>query len=138
MWLDELYDWTVLAVARFAARLSDFLDRYFWDGIVSLVGGIGGLFGRLTRSFDEGAINSGVDDATTAARGFGQLLSRAQSGQVQILSRRDRDRDGRASFFFTHGASDRRPDLSSGAGRALRQRCAQELRPRPSRSGARY
>jgi NADH-quinone oxidoreductase subunit L len=83
MWLDELYDWTVLAVARFAARLSDFLDRYFWDGIVRLVGGIGGLFGRLTRSFDERAINSGVDDATTAARGFGRLLSRAQSGQVQ-------------------------------------------------------
>ncbi len=83
MWLDELYDWTVLAVARFAARLSDFLDRYFWDGIVRLVGGIGGLFGSLTRSFDERAINSGVDDATTAARGFGRLLSRAQSGQVQ-------------------------------------------------------
>ena len=27
MWLDELYDATVLAFARFAARLSDFLDR---------------------------------------------------------------------------------------------------------------
>jgi len=27
MWLDELYDWTILA-SRFAARLSDFLDRY--------------------------------------------------------------------------------------------------------------
>ena len=83
MWLDELYDWTVLAWARFAARLSDFLDRYFWDGIVRLVGGIGALFGRLTRSFDEGGINSAVDDATTAARGFGRLLSRIQSGQVQ-------------------------------------------------------
>jgi NADH-quinone oxidoreductase subunit L len=83
MWLDELYDWTVLAWARFAARLSDFLDRYFWDGIVRLVGGIGALFGRLTRSFDEGGINSAVDGATTAARGFGRLLSRIQSGQVQ-------------------------------------------------------
>ena len=83
MWLDELYDWTVLAWARFAARLSDFLDRYFWDGMVRLVGGIGALFGRLTRSFDEGGINSAVDDATTAARGFGRLLSRIQSGQVQ-------------------------------------------------------
>jgi NADH-quinone oxidoreductase subunit L len=83
MWLDELYDSTVLALARGAARLSDFLDRYFWDGIVRLVGALGGAFGRLTRSFDERAINSGVDDATTATRGFGQLLSRAQSGQVQ-------------------------------------------------------
>jgi NADH:ubiquinone oxidoreductase subunit 5 (subunit L)/multisubunit Na+/H+ antiporter MnhA subunit len=73
----------VLALARFAARLSDFLDRYFWDGIVRLVGGIGFLFARLTKGFDERAINSGVDDATVVTRGFGRLLSRAQSGQVQ-------------------------------------------------------
>ena len=83
MWLDELYDWTVLALARFAAGLADFLDRYLWDGIVSLVGGIGLFFGRLTKSFDEGAINAGVDDATAVTHGFGQLLSRVQSGQVQ-------------------------------------------------------
>ena len=37
MWLDELYDWTILAFARLAARLSDFLDRYFWDGLVRLL-----------------------------------------------------------------------------------------------------
>jgi len=83
MWIDEFYDATVLALARFAARLSDFLDRYFWDGIVRLVGGIGFLFARLTKGFDERAINSGVDDATVVTRGFGRLLSRAQSGQVQ-------------------------------------------------------
>ena len=51
MWLDELYDWTILAFARFAARLSDFLDRYFWDGLVRLVGGIGQLSGRPNERF---------------------------------------------------------------------------------------
>jgi NADH-quinone oxidoreductase subunit L len=83
MWLDELYDGTILAFARFAARLSDFLDRYFWDGLVRLVGGLGQLFGRLTKGFDEGAINAGVNDATGAARGLGRVMSGWQSGQIQ-------------------------------------------------------
>ena len=83
MWLDELYDWTILAFARFAARLADFLDRYFWDGLVRLVGGIGQLFGSLTKGFDERGINAGVNDATGVARGLGRLVSARHSGQVQ-------------------------------------------------------
>ena len=83
MWLDELYDWTVLAFARFAAQLSNFLDRYLWDGLVRLVGAIGGIFGSLTKGFDEHAINAGVNDGTDLTRGVGRLISRTQSGQVQ-------------------------------------------------------
>ncbi len=83
MWLDELYDHTVLAFARFAAQLSNFLDRYLWNALVLLVGAIGGLFGRLTNLFDERAINAGVNDSTKVARGFGRLISKTQSGQVQ-------------------------------------------------------
>lgn len=83
MWLDELYDRTILSLARFAARLSDFLDRYFWDGLVRLGGALGGLVGGLTKGFDERAINARVDDGTAIARGFGRIISRAQSGQVQ-------------------------------------------------------
>jgi len=84
MWLDELYDRTVLALARFAAQLSDFLDRYLWDGIVRFLGALAQLFASLTKGFDEGGINARVDDTTDAARGFGQLISRVQSGQVQV------------------------------------------------------
>jgi NADH-quinone oxidoreductase subunit L len=83
MWLDELYDWTILAFARFAARLSDFLDRYFWDGLVRLCGGIGRLVGSLTKGFDERAINAGVNDATGATRWVGRLISGRHSGQIQ-------------------------------------------------------
>ncbi|HEY3661935.1 MAG TPA: NADH-quinone oxidoreductase subunit L [Chthoniobacterales bacterium] len=83
MWLDELYDWTILAVARFAARLADFLDRYFWDGLVRLIGGLGQLVGSLTKGFDERGINAGVNDATGVVRGLGRLVSVRHSGQVQ-------------------------------------------------------
>ncbi|MEO8439176.1 MAG: NADH-quinone oxidoreductase subunit L [Spartobacteria bacterium] len=83
MWLDELYDGTVLAFARFAARLSDFLDRYLWDGLVRLFGAAGRLFGGLTRGFDERGINAGVNDATDVTRGLGGVISRRHSGQIQ-------------------------------------------------------
>ena len=82
MWLDEFYDWTILALGRFAAGLSDALDRYFWDGLVRLFGRLGQLFGSLTKGFDERAINAGVDDATGVARGVGRMMSRWQSGQI--------------------------------------------------------
>jgi NADH-quinone oxidoreductase subunit L len=83
MWFDELYDWTILAFARFAARLSDFLDRYFWDGLVRLCAGIGRLLGSLTKGFDERGINVGVNDATGATRWVGRLISGRHSGQIQ-------------------------------------------------------
>ncbi len=84
MWLDELYDWTILALARFAARLSDFLDRYFWDSLVRLCGGTGQLFGVLTKGLDERGINAGVNDATGLTRGLSRFISARHSGQVQV------------------------------------------------------
>ncbi|MBA3651565.1 MAG: hypothetical protein H0W66_08835, partial [Chthoniobacterales bacterium] len=83
MWLDELYDWTVLAFARGAARASDLLDRYFWDGIVRGFGALGDSLGSFTRGLDERAINAGANDAAGAARGLGRLISRRHSGQIQ-------------------------------------------------------
>jgi NADH-quinone oxidoreductase subunit L len=83
MWLDELYDWTIIAFARATAKASDLLDRYFWDGLVRTVGALGGALGSLTKGFDERGINAGVDDATDVARGFGRVIARRHSGRVQ-------------------------------------------------------
>ncbi len=83
MWLDELYDWTVLTLARDAARTSDWLDRYFWDGLVRGFGALGDSLGSVTKGFDERAINAGANDAADVARGLGRLISRRHSGQIQ-------------------------------------------------------
>jgi NADH-quinone oxidoreductase subunit L len=83
MCLDELYDWTVLALARFVARFCDFLDRYLWDGLVRGFGALGNSLGSLTKSFDERAINAGANDAANAARDVGRFLSHRHSGQIQ-------------------------------------------------------
>jgi NADH-quinone oxidoreductase subunit L len=84
MWIDELYAYTVIAFSWMAARLSDWMDRYFWDGLVRGFGGIGQLLATFTTGVDERGINAGVDETTVGARGLGRLMSAAHSGQIQI------------------------------------------------------
>ncbi len=83
MWLDEFYDRTVIAFATICARVSDWMDRYFWDGLVRGFGGLGQLFGIFTTGIDERGINAGVDEGTAGTRGLGRLISIAHSGQIQ-------------------------------------------------------
>jgi len=84
MWIDELYARTIIAFAWASARLSDWMDRYFWDGLVRGFGAIAQLLGIFTADVDERGINAGVDETTVGARGLGRLLSSAHSGQIQI------------------------------------------------------
>jgi NADH-quinone oxidoreductase subunit L len=83
MWLDELYAHTVIAFSWMGARLSDWMDRYFWDGLVRGFGGLGQILGIFTTDFDERSINAGVDETAAGARGLGRLISAAHSGQIQ-------------------------------------------------------
>jgi NADH-quinone oxidoreductase subunit L len=84
MWIDEIYERTIIALAALAAYVSDWMDRYVWDGLVRVVGRVGQLFGAITAGTDEGVINAGVDETTEGARGFGRVMSRLHSGQIQI------------------------------------------------------
>jgi NADH-quinone oxidoreductase subunit L len=84
MWIDELYARTIIAFAWASARLSDWMDRYVWDGLVRGFAALGQLFGIFTADVDERGINAGVDETTVGARGLGRLLSSAHSGQIQI------------------------------------------------------
>jgi NADH-quinone oxidoreductase subunit L len=83
MWIDELYARTVIAFSWMSARLSDWMDRNFWDRLVRGFGAIGQLFGSFTASVDERGINAGVDETTAGTRGLGRLMSAAHSGQIQ-------------------------------------------------------
>lgn len=83
MWIDDLYEWTIVPLAKFLACASDWLDRYLWDGLVRLIAAAGQFAGIVTRGFDERGINAGVDEATTGARGLGWSIGRLHSGKVQ-------------------------------------------------------
>jgi len=84
MWLDELYAHTVIALSKTAALVSNWMDRFVWDGFVRAVGGIGGLLGIFSAGVDELGINAGVDEGAGGARGLGRLMSRFHSGQIQL------------------------------------------------------
>jgi NADH-quinone oxidoreductase subunit L len=83
MWIDEFYARTVVAFSWMSARLSDWMDRHFWDRLVRGFGALGQLLGILTASVDERGINAGVDETTVGTRGLGRLMSAAHSGQIQ-------------------------------------------------------
>jgi NADH-quinone oxidoreductase subunit L len=83
MWLDEIYEWTVIAFSRTAAHVSDWMDRHVWDGLVRAFGELGQLFGIFSANVDERGINAGVDETMTGARGLGRVMSRWHSGQIQ-------------------------------------------------------
>jgi len=83
MWFDEIYEQTIIALSRMLSRLADWLDRYFWDGLVRLFGGLAQAFGVLSKGVDEHGINAGVDETTAGTRGFGRLIAAAHSGQIQ-------------------------------------------------------
>ena len=83
MWLDELYDRTVVAFAVVSSRVSDWMDRYFWDGLVRAFGGLGQLLGIFTTDLDERGISPGVDETTIGTRRIGRVVSGWHSGQIQ-------------------------------------------------------
>jgi NADH-quinone oxidoreductase subunit L len=84
MWLDELYAHTVIALSKTAALVSNWMDRFVWDGLVRAVGGIGRFLGSFSAGVDERGINAGVDESAGGARGLGRLMSRFHSGQIQL------------------------------------------------------
>jgi len=83
MWIDEFYRGSVLRWSKALSRVSDWLDRNCWDGIVRGFGWLGQLFGIFTTGVDERGINAGVDETTSGARGLGRLFANAHSGQIQ-------------------------------------------------------
>jgi NADH:ubiquinone oxidoreductase subunit 5 (subunit L)/multisubunit Na+/H+ antiporter MnhA subunit len=87
MWLDELYDRTVVTFSQMAARASDWMDRYVWDGGVRAFARLGQLVGIVSTNLDEHGINAGVDETTAGTRGLGRLISGWHSGQIQTYLR---------------------------------------------------
>jgi NADH-quinone oxidoreductase subunit L len=83
MWLDELYETTVILWSAIASRVSNWMDRYVWDGFVRGFGALGQVFGIFTTNVDERGINAGVDETTSGARGLGRFMSTQHSGQIQ-------------------------------------------------------
>jgi NADH-quinone oxidoreductase subunit L len=81
--VDEAYEWAIVGLNAFWAKLCDWLDRWLWDGLVQLVSYVTLGLAWLGRSFDEFVINLGFDETCKELSRGGSLMSRLQDGRVQ-------------------------------------------------------
>jgi NADH-quinone oxidoreductase subunit L len=87
LYVDEFYGWTVIAFYGWWARVSDWLDRRVWGGVVGGVAGLFGLWAQLNRFLDNNVVDGVFDKGCEELDVGGGLLSRVQTGRVQTYLR---------------------------------------------------
>ena len=83
LYVDELYNVTVIALTRFCAAFADWLDRWIVGGAVHLVAWCVLGLSWLDAGADKYVVNGGFDVGCRDVAGSGKLLSRFQNGRVQ-------------------------------------------------------
>ena len=83
VYVDELYDFTVIRMARWGSRLFDWMDRRIWGGAVQAVVWMTGSLAWMDAAIDTYAINSGFDESCEGFVRGGRAMSRLQNGRVQ-------------------------------------------------------
>ena len=86
-YVDEFYGMTVIAFYAWWGRVSDWLDRRVWGGIVAGVAWAFSLAARLNRFLDTNVVDGGFDKGCEELTVGGGLLSRVQTGRVQTYLR---------------------------------------------------
>jgi NADH-quinone oxidoreductase subunit L len=79
---DELYAATAFKANASLATLSDWADRYVWDGAVRLLAGLGEFTGVVNRDTDEQGLNGGFNSAAESLRATGIAYSKRQTGSA--------------------------------------------------------
>ena len=87
LYVDELYGVTVIAFYSWWARVSDWLDRRVWGGLVAGVAWAFALWARLNRFLDTNWVDGSFDKGCEELGVGGGLLARVQSGRVQTYLR---------------------------------------------------
>ena len=83
LYIDDLYEATIIRAARWAAHLSAWLDRWVWSGAVNAIRILVTGLGHVDESIDTHAVNGSFDEGCRRVSGSGRLLSHFQNGQVQ-------------------------------------------------------
>jgi NADH-quinone oxidoreductase subunit L len=82
-YVDELYQATFLRFNAWLAQVSDWFDRWIWNGAVRAVSYLVLGLSWVARSTDTYVVNRGFDEGCNSARDGGRLLSRLQDGRTQ-------------------------------------------------------
>jgi NADH-quinone oxidoreductase subunit L len=87
LYVDEFYGATVIAFYNWWARVSEWLDRRVWGGVVAGVASLFGVWAQLNRFLDNNVVDGGFDKGCEELGVGGGLLSRVQTGRVQTYLR---------------------------------------------------
>jgi len=87
LYVDEFYDVTVIALARFFAAFSAWLDKWIFGGVVGMIAGLVRGLGWLDAGADRFVVNDGFDEGCRELSRGGRLLSHFQNGRVQTYLR---------------------------------------------------
>ncbi len=82
-YVDELYQATFLRFNAWLAQVSDWFDRWIWNGVVQGVSYLVLGLSWVARSTDTYVVNRGFDEGCKSARDGGRLLSHMQDGRTQ-------------------------------------------------------
>jgi NADH-quinone oxidoreductase subunit L len=87
LYVDALYAATVVRLNTLFARLSDWFDRWVWNGAVQVISYFILVLAWLDNFFDSGVINSSFDEGCRTVSRGGRAVSLLQDGRVQSYLR---------------------------------------------------
>ncbi len=83
LYVDELYDVTVVAGHRLLSRLANWMDLLFIGGVVVLVGWVSNAAAYVMRWADELFVNAGFDAGCGTVGWLGRRVSKLQGGRAR-------------------------------------------------------
>jgi NADH-quinone oxidoreductase subunit L len=83
LYVDELYQSTFIRWNAWLSRVSDWFDRWIWNGAVWTVSYLVLGLSWLARSADTYVVNSGFDEGCHTVTAGGKILRRLQNGRTQ-------------------------------------------------------
>jgi NADH-quinone oxidoreductase subunit L len=82
-YVDEFYQATFIRCNAWLSRVSDWFDRWIWNGAVWAVSHLVLGLSWLARSADTYVVNPGFDEGCDTVTAGGKLLARLQNGRTQ-------------------------------------------------------
>jgi NADH-quinone oxidoreductase subunit L len=82
-YVDEFYQATFIRCNAWLSHVSDWLDRWIWNGVVQTVSYLVLGLSWLARPTDSYIVNPGFDKGCDTVSAGGKLLSRLQNGRTQ-------------------------------------------------------
>jgi NADH-quinone oxidoreductase subunit L len=83
LFIDQLYEVTILRLVWWMAVAANWLDRWVWSGIPLAVSALTKSLGWVDFSLDRWVVNKGFDEGCNGVADGGRLLARLQDGRIQ-------------------------------------------------------